>query len=184
MIVALSVLAFVAGVFVWSFTEYALHRWSGHRPGAQERFAREHRHHHADGNFFAPTSAKLAAGVGVSAIVAPLLFVLAGVPGLIGWTGFIAAWGGYEWLHRRIHTHAPMNAYGAWARLHHLHHHFRRPDRNHGVTSPLWDVVFGTRDPVASVRLPRTHGLRWLVDDVDPALAARVVVAGRGQQRR
>ena len=30
-----------------------------------------------------------------------------------------------------------------WAGLHHVHHH--HPDTNFGVTTPLWDVVFGTR---------------------------------------
>jgi sterol desaturase/sphingolipid hydroxylase (fatty acid hydroxylase superfamily) len=30
-----------------------------------------------------------------------------------------------------------------WAASHHIHH--RHPDCNFGVTTPLWDVVLGTR---------------------------------------
>jgi sterol desaturase/sphingolipid hydroxylase (fatty acid hydroxylase superfamily) len=30
-----------------------------------------------------------------------------------------------------------------WAAIHHIHHH--HPDKNFGVTTPLWDIVLGTR---------------------------------------
>ena len=188
--------AFAAGAAGWTFAEYALHRWLGHSKQPKKTssgrgsllsgdFGPEHRTHHADTTYFAPTSRKLkAAAMLVPALGAGASLLVGPRRGVSFALGFASCYAGYELVHRRIHTHAPLNAYGEWARLHHLHHHFRRPDRNHGVTSPLWDVVFGTRDSVASVRLPRTHGLRWLVDDVDPALAARFVVAGRGQQRR
>jgi sterol desaturase/sphingolipid hydroxylase (fatty acid hydroxylase superfamily) len=29
-------------------------------------------------------------------------------------------------------------------RQHHMHHHFQTPDKRYGVSSPLWDYVFGT----------------------------------------
>ena len=48
---------------------------------------------------------------------------------------------------------------------HHLHHHFRNPKANHGVTSPVWDHVFRTADPVEVVRVPRKLAPFWLTDD-------------------
>jgi sterol desaturase/sphingolipid hydroxylase (fatty acid hydroxylase superfamily) len=27
---------------------------------------------------------------------------------------------------------------------HHIKHHFQAPDKGYGVSSPLWDLIFGT----------------------------------------
>jgi sterol desaturase/sphingolipid hydroxylase (fatty acid hydroxylase superfamily) len=34
---------------------------------------------------------------------------------------------------------------GRFLRQHHMAHHYTKPDRNFGVSSPLWDLVFRTR---------------------------------------
>ena len=36
------------------------------------------------------------------------------------------------------------SAAGKWLRRYHLVHHFQTPDRRYGITTPLWDRVFGT----------------------------------------
>ena len=60
--------------------------------------------------------------------------------------GMLGTYFWYELVHRRLHTHPPTHAYGRWACRNHLQHHFGSPMRNHGVTSPVWDKVFGTYD--------------------------------------
>jgi sterol desaturase/sphingolipid hydroxylase (fatty acid hydroxylase superfamily) len=35
---------------------------------------------------------------------------------------------------------------------------------NHGVTSPLWDLVFGTYRQAGTITVPRKFRMRWLVD--------------------
>jgi hypothetical protein len=70
----------------------------------------------------------------------------------------------YEVLHRRAHTHAPSNRYGRWRRKNHFAHHFADPRLAQGVTTPLWDIVFGTRLSVDRVRVPRRLAMSWLVD--------------------
>ena len=35
---------------------------------------------------------------------------------------------------------------------------------NHGVTSPIWDLVFGTLEVPDRVRVPRKMILAWMVD--------------------
>ena len=49
-------------------------------------------------------------------------------------------------------------------RRHHFHHHFHNPKRNHGVTSPLWDLLFRTYERPAVVRVPMKHAMGWLVE--------------------
>lgn len=171
------------GAFLWTFAEYALHNWVGHWGKGKNEFSREHLAHHADTTYFAPLWKKSI----LAAFLVPAIWFVANllVASPIAWTfagSFVASFMVYEMLHRRIHTHAPLNRYGRWMRRHHLHHHFRRPNMNHGVTTPIWDMLFGTYQPVEAVRLPRRHHLAWVVDDngeVRPEFAEEYRVAGR-----
>ena len=174
---------FLAGLASWSFAEYALHNWWGHWGKGRNRFSREHLSHHRDTGYFAPTAHKLQAAGATTLLMAPLSFWAFGWVGGAAYTGgFLLAYAGYEFLHRRIHTHAPTHAYARWARKHHLVHHFTRPTHNHGVTSPVWDIVFRTYEPVEQVRVPRKKPMMWLCDasgEVKPEFARDYVLVGR-----
>lgn len=148
-------IAFILGVLAWTLAEYAIHRGFGHRKGAKNPFSVEHLKHHALVTYFAPTWKKAIVAVAVFAVCA----LIAG-PAFAG--GFAAMYVTYEWVHRRLHTHAALTAYGRWARRHHFHHHFARPRMNHGVTTPLWDWVFGTLDVPDQVKVPRGNALPWM----------------------
>lgn len=156
--------AILLGALGWSASEYALHRGLGHRKGARNPFSVEHLKHHATLTWFAPTWKKaLAAGV-VLGVTAPPLGWAFGAAGLCGAASFVATYVAYEVLHRRLHTHPGSTRYGRWARRHHLHHHYSRPRLNHGVTSPLWDLVFRTLDVPATVQVPPGNALPWMLD--------------------
>ena len=93
-------------------------------------------------------------------------------PGLAYLAGLMSFYGVYEVLHRREHTHAGVNAYGRWARRHHFAHHYSDARFNHGVTTPLWDVVFRTWRPVQTVRVPQKFVMPWLKDPQTGAVRA------------
>jgi 4-hydroxysphinganine ceramide fatty acyl 2-hydroxylase len=38
--------------------------------------------------------------------------------------------------------------YIAWMKSRHFSHHYANPEKNFGVTSPLFDIIFGTNQPV------------------------------------
>ncbi len=185
--------AFAAGAAGWTFAEYALHRWLGHSKATKQKssgkgsllsgdFGPEHRTHHADTTYFAPTSRKLKAaamlvpvlGAGASLVVGPrrgISFAL----------GFASCYAGYELVHRRIHTHAPRGPYGRWTRRHHLAHHFNAKI-NHGVTTPVWDFVFGTYQPPGKVRVPSRIVQHWMIDSegkLKPEFAADYELVGK-----
>lgn len=184
---ALSPLALGLGIAAWSAAEYSLHRWIGHGPkkkrpdslaaqlspaGLIAEFNAEHLAHHANPQYFAPTSHKVAAAAVVSTALAALASTIVGRRhGTSPGAGFGAAYLGYELLHRRIHTHPPTSAYGRWRRRHHLLHHHRSPRDNHGVSSGLWDVVFNTAVPLERVKVPRRMVPAWLVDADGAVLA-------------
>lgn len=159
-----SVALALAGAVTWSFLEYVLHRFVGHDMRRKYDFSREHLAHHADSRYFTPTAKKLAVSSPVVLAFCAAGWWLVGAPGILFGVGFGLAYFGYEVLHRRIHTHAPLNRYGRWARRHHLNHHHRNPRANHGVTSLVWDWAFGTLDPAPTVRVPVKHVMPWVVD--------------------
>jgi sterol desaturase/sphingolipid hydroxylase (fatty acid hydroxylase superfamily) len=161
------------GVVLWTFLEYTLHRFAFHRRIFGKLVAKEHLLHHAKVDHFAHWSIKLALAV-------PVLLTIIGLSSLlVGWQlgtsvpiGVLSGYGFYEILHRRIHVSAPLGAYGRWARRHHLLHHFGKSDMNHGVTSPIWDIAFGTLAPRTAVRVPRQFASKfpWLFDTASAAI--------------
>jgi sterol desaturase/sphingolipid hydroxylase (fatty acid hydroxylase superfamily) len=166
----------VSGLFGWTLLEYVLHRFVFHERLLGARASRDHLKHHAKVDWFMPARAKAGLAVGVIGTLTAFGFVFSSVTGFAAFTsGLISGWLVYEWLHRRIHVAAPIGRYGRWARRHHLAHHFGLANKNHGVSSPIWDLAFGTYVPVAAVRVPRLHAAKfpWLVEPVAKSEDAR-----------
>ena len=157
--------AALGGALTWTLLEYLIHRWMGHdRRFRRTPFGVEHVRHHAEGNYFAPTWKKLvAAALFAGVLIGPAL-AIGGTAGIAYVGGLIAFYGVYEWLHRREHTHPGFGPYGRFVRRHHFHHHFTDPRTNHGVTTPLWDLAFGTYRTPARIRVPQRLCMPWLVD--------------------
>jgi sterol desaturase/sphingolipid hydroxylase (fatty acid hydroxylase superfamily) len=157
--------ALLAGAFAWTLAEYVLHRVVFHELSHAALGASEHRKHHAEPDWFAPAWQKALAALAATGLVLPAISLAAGPAIGAAFTGgFIAMYLAYEVLHRRCHTHPPRGAYGRWRRRNHFAHHFADPHRAHGVTTPIWDHVFGTTLGVDRIRVPRRLAMRWLVD--------------------
>lgn len=160
-------LAAFAGALTWTLLEYVLHRFLGHgRHLRRSPFAVEHTRHHAEGNYFAPMWMKLIAAAVVAILVGLPAVLLGGTTGIAYTAGLIGFYGIYELLHRLEHLWPGIGPYARWARRHHFTHHFVDPKSNHGVTSPLWDLVFGTyRKPgPLPIAVPRKLRMPWLED--------------------
>ncbi len=146
--------------------------------GHDRRFRRtpfgvEHLRHHVEGNYFAPTWKKLIVATVVAAVLCVPAIALAGVAlGITYVAGLIGFYGVYEWLHRREHTHPGIGAYGRFVRRHHFHHHFADGRANHGVTTPIWDLVFGTYQQPTIIRVPPRLCMAWLLDPATGAVRA------------
>jgi dihydroceramide fatty acyl 2-hydroxylase len=147
-----------AGLFSWTFLEYAIHGWMGHRCAGFVHTV--HQGHHRDpAAVFAigawiPAALPLAAGIGLGASGWPFFY-----GGML--TGFAI----YEVLHYRMHFSTPCCRVEARLRTRHMIHHYCAPQRCFGVTTSLWDSIFGTGTSaaeaetfagrVASIRPPR-----------------------------
>lgn len=156
------------GLVLWSLSEYVLHRFAFHEARGRSYGSREHLRHHGSEDtvlesWYLSWAGVLLVGFGLL----PVLGRLVG-PAELGWgvgTGFVVAYGFYDLVHWRAHRRPYANRYEAMVRKHHFVHHFHAPLQNHGVTSPVWDRVFGTYVEVDVVRVPRRLAMRWLVDE-------------------
>ncbi len=159
-------LAVVGGILAWTFAEYALHHWVFHRLKFQTVGRREHLRHHSKSGYFTPTQLKLKLSmVAFTGVYAVMRFGVGFEQAeLFTMTlGLSYAW--YERVHNHHHTVAPSGPYGAWLRKHHFIHHFHDARCNHGVTTPIWDIVFGTYRTRSVVQVPRKFAMTWLMDE-------------------
>lgn len=135
---AAHLLLFGAGLFVWTFLKYAIHGWMSHR---FVTFATPlHQvHHHDPAAVFA-----VRAWLPAAAVLAALLIGFGMTPAIVFICGLTGGFVMYEAVHYRLHFTSPASRYEERLRTRHLAHHLAMKDRCLGVTSPLWDRVFGT----------------------------------------
>lgn len=169
---------FVAGVFgmaLWTLAEYLLHRFAMHELKGRGMMSREHLEHHVSSSWsFSATHLLSWTGMLlVGAVVwMPLGWMIAGpVAGVSLGVGWAIGYFVYEYQHAVAHLRAPGGRYGRWLRRHHFHHHFGHPMANHGVSTLVWDKVFGTFEEPDVVRVPRRLVLPWMTDPDGELLA-------------
>lgn len=160
------IVAAATGVLTWTLLEYIIHRcMSHHRRFRRTPFAVEHIRHHIEGNYFAPSWKKAIFATIVAVVLSmPAIAITGTTIGITYVASLMTFYFMYELLHRREHTHAGIGPYGRWARRHHFHHHFVDGRVNHGVTTPLWDLVFGTYQAPTVIPVPRKLVMAWLLD--------------------
>jgi len=136
---ALAIVA--AGFLLFTLIEYGFHRWLFHgRPGALER---GHAKHHDEPLGYDALPFFLPPLIAVALTGAMTLLLGASAAALL--VGSVAfGYAGYGVSHTAIHQLRFRRVLPRrWAALHHIHHH--HPGHNFGVTTPLWDILLGTR---------------------------------------
>lgn len=136
-----------AGALFWSLFEYVMHRYVFHMVVESDRAKKVIYTMHGVHHEFPRDKERLFMPPVPSVIVASLVF--AGIYAVLGWhalaffPGFLFGYLMYGSMHYAIHAFAPPKYLKALWRNHHLHH-YKTPDKGFGVSSVIWDVVFGT----------------------------------------
>lgn len=133
---------FVLGLFAWTLAEYAIHGWLGHTLGGTSAALHQVHHHDPHAVF------TIGAWLPVAIVWTAGLIVLGWSPAIILLTGMVTGFALYEAVHYRIHFGRPRNACERYLHARHMRHHRGVADGYLGVTSPLWDLIFGT-EPLA-----------------------------------
>jgi len=142
------IVGFIALV-VWTLTEYTLHRYMFHFNG-KSWFSKGfvyifHGLHHDDPQdptrlVMPPVPAILIMGViwQIFALIVPSLYISAFMAFFI--IGYLC----YDYIHYATHHFKMTSKVGRYLRKFHLQHHHQHQKSKYGVSSPLWDYVFGT----------------------------------------
>jgi sterol desaturase/sphingolipid hydroxylase (fatty acid hydroxylase superfamily) len=140
-------LACLCGLALWSLLEYGLHRVALH---LMPYFSTMHKVHHADPLGFIGTPAWISVAVWLVMILLPLSSFLSFSIADGATVGVMLGYWWYGIVHHLIHHHAHPrgrrvgSTYIARLRAWHMRHHHSPKRGNFGVTTPLWDHLFGT----------------------------------------
>ena len=146
--------AFVIGLFVWTFMEYTLHRFLFHfkpRNKTQERIAfLFHGVHHAQPQcktrLVMPPAVSIPMGLAFYGLFYLVLNVILGIPHWVApmFSAVLLGYLAYDITHYATHHFRMRSGYLKFLKRYHMAHHFRDWNAAFGVTSPVWDKVFKT----------------------------------------
>jgi len=149
-VAALDILGLIiAGLFVWTITEYLLHRFVFHFHTTSDFGKRItfmfHGVHHAYPNdtkrLVMPPSVSIPLAIGFFFLFKAILGGISVAPFYIG---FIAGYLFYDISHYAIHHFNMHSKFWLAIKNHHMLHHYQNPELGFGVSSPLWDVILKT----------------------------------------
>lgn len=154
----------VAGLFVWSLTEYFLHRYVFHWTkdtawGRRVHFLL-HGVHHDFPNDGDRLVMPLLTSVPLAVIFyASFYFLLGGVRLCEPfYAGFAMGYLAYDGTHYAVHHFKQTSRIGKFVKRHHMLHHHADHSGGFGVSSPIWDFVFGTMPQVKKLAATRASG--------------------------
>lgn len=145
---------FAAGLLAWTLTEYVVHRFVFHYEPRSERMKRLfflfHGVHHAQPQcktrLVMPPVVSIPGAILVYIVLSLIVGSALGAPHWVApvFSGFVLGYLVYDMIHYATH-HLPMHGrVMKYLKRYHMLHHFKTPEKRYGVSSPLWDVVFGT----------------------------------------
>jgi sterol desaturase/sphingolipid hydroxylase (fatty acid hydroxylase superfamily) len=164
---------FLVGLLIWGLYEYAVHRWVLHRvPGANGIDLpgnRTHLKHHADPLSLERLNVQLSESLPVSVVYCLVAYAATGSWQSMTYlyTGLMAGYFFYEYLDFQAHHGMSRSRVIRYFRKYHLMHHHYDAKVRYGVTSPLFDYIFGTYHTTKATK-PR-RAVRQLGDMKSPA---------------
>lgn len=146
-----SILALLSasGLLFWTFFEYCLHRFVFHW-NTQNKYAKHfvfimHGVHHETPQD--PSRLVMPPAPGI--LLATLLYFL--FRSMLGpiyvdsfFSAFMVGYLVYDYTHFCVHHFGPRTPIGKFLKQYHMYHHYVDPEARYGVSSPLWDFIFGS----------------------------------------
>jgi sterol desaturase/sphingolipid hydroxylase (fatty acid hydroxylase superfamily) len=164
-------LMFGAGILIWTFAEYLVHRFAFHAAPEVEDEVREtlmaldtgqpslaaikgwrqkyyfiaHGVHHD----FPHDSKRLVMPPSLSIPLAVAFFLLfrlifGAMYAPAAFAGLVLGYLVYDTIHYAVHHFSLRGRILLYLKKHHYRHHYQNSRKDYGVSSPMWDLVFGT----------------------------------------
>jgi sterol desaturase/sphingolipid hydroxylase (fatty acid hydroxylase superfamily) len=138
---------FIFGVLSWTLAEYILHRFVYHKLKDATYDTGLHYLLHGIHHKYPNDQSKVILPIVPSIIVASILFgifyLIFGIYVFAFVPGFLLTYLGYMLIHYMVHTKPMPKKYNFFWKHHNIHH-YQQHDRAFGVSTSLWDRVFGT----------------------------------------
>jgi sterol desaturase/sphingolipid hydroxylase (fatty acid hydroxylase superfamily) len=149
---SLSILATVAmfmiGIIAFTWVEYMVHRYLFHMGADTEQRAKVQYTLHGVHHEFPKDKERLAMPPIVSITISTLLlFLFRLVLGDLVFSflpGFLTGYAAYLSIHYMVHSFQPPKNFFKILWVNHSIHHYKNGEEVFGVSSPLWDYIYGT----------------------------------------
>ena len=144
-----SALLVLAGFAIWTLAEYWLHRkffhWEPDNAIGRRMHFIIHGVHHDHPNDRMRLVMPPGASIPLAALFFGLFWLIFGLPTAYPlFAGFLVGYLAYDYTHYWLHHFVPKSTLGKRLREQHMRHHFQDHRFGYGVSSPIWDAVFGT----------------------------------------
>lgn len=140
---------FMLGLFVWTLTEYVLHRFVFHWQPPGKIGERIHFIFHGVHHDYPSDSKRLVMVPSVSIPLSTLFYFLFRL--ILGemyvapfFCGFMIGYLFYDMTHYAIHHYNFKSKFWLDLKHHHMLHHYKDMNNGYGVSSKFWDYVFRT----------------------------------------
>ncbi len=144
---------YVGAIFFWTFFEYFAHRYLFHIDEyfpnsklAQKAAYTFHGIHHEYPRDTQRIIMPPVPGLLIIGLLYLFFIVVLGDYAYIFMPGFVTGYLLYTRIHYKTHT-TPVPSYLKSQYRHHALHHYKHPEKAFGISTKLWDRVFGTMPP-------------------------------------
>ena len=139
----------LGGIGIWTLTEYWLHRlvfhWEPDNSFGRRLHFIIHGIHHDHPNDKLRLVMPPSVAIPLAALFFLAFWLIFGSPAAFPiFGGFMFGYLLYDYTHYYVHHFVPRSELGKRLREQHMRHHFQDHRYGYGVSSPLWDVIFGT----------------------------------------
>jgi sterol desaturase/sphingolipid hydroxylase (fatty acid hydroxylase superfamily) len=137
------------GIFMWTFTEYTLHRFVFHYQPKSKIGQRIHFITHGVHHDYPNDSKRLvmvpAISLPLCAIFYTLFYLILGQSLVDGFfVGYLVGYLFYDISHYALHHFNFKSKFWLELKQHHMRHHYVEPENGFGVSTKFWDHVFRT----------------------------------------
>ncbi len=143
-----AILLFVGGFMSFTLVEYVMHRFVFHLTPTTEKREKFAYTVHGVHHDYPKDKDRLAMPIPLSLTLSTgffFLFQLIMGTNVFGFLpGFLMGYSAYLWVHYMVHAFQPPKNFWKVLWVHHGIHHYKDPGNAFGVSSPFWDMVFGT----------------------------------------
>lgn len=144
----ISIGMFVLGVLAFTWVEYMVHRYVFHMKTYTELRAKLQYTMHGVHHEFPKDKDRLAMppllSVTISTVLLLVLKVFLGDMVFSFLPGFLVGYAAYLGIHYMVHAYQPPKNIFKFLWINHSVHHYKDGEVIFGVSSPLWDYIYGT----------------------------------------